>query len=218
MCESSFDMIVMNDLDHISLDIFRFCENPIIAATSNPIRRSPRLQMLQDNKRIIEPPQQSFSTNNPKITSSPIVSNTPNQHLASNLSQPKQFDVYHNDSYVTTFDLKTMSTIATFCVLLESDASPRESMIFTINSLLGNYHKSLEQQQQLLTPAVHQASTNEFPSILFPLMAKLVRAEPRESNVFYDWTKMHLSLLHASPSTMDTMIQKKLLNDIPKSL
>ena len=29
---------------------------------------------------------------------------------------------------------------------------------------------------------------------------------------------MHLSLLHASPSTMDIMIQRKLLNDIPSSL
>ena len=56
------------------------------------------------------------------------------------------------------------------------------------------------------------------PTILVPVMAKLNRATRKESSAFYDWAQIHLSLLHAAPSTMDIMIRKNMLNDIPSSL
>ena len=94
----------------------------------------------------------------------------------------------------------------------------QERVIKTMNSLICNYHNSLEQEADLLAPSTGEDSQNEFPSILVPVIAKFIWAEPRESTPFQDWTRMYLSLLHASLSTMDIIIQRNSLLDITKSL
>ena len=96
-----------------------------------------------------------------------------------------------------------MAHIAAFSVLLESDASPCDATIKKMNYILGYYHNSQEQVLDPITPQHHKASCNEFPSILVPVVARFIQAEPRGSTPFQEWTKMHLSLLHASSSTMD---------------
>ena len=111
-----------------------------------------------------------------------------------------------------------MALIAAFSVLLESDASPCDATIKKMNSILGYYHNSQEQVLDPITPQHHKASCNEFPSILVPVVARFIQAEPRGSTPFQEWTKMHLSLLHASSSTMNIMIKKDLLRDIPTAL
>ena len=85
-----------------------------------------------------------------------------------------------------------------------------------MNSVLGTYYNSIEQTIDLGFDLDDPIPTVQ--SILYPVAAKFCRAKRRESSPFYDWSYMHLSLLHTSSSTLDIMIQKKLLNDIPSSL
>ena len=210
---TEFDLLVHNDLDHIDIEIVRFKKlTNVIASGAAPLRRSPRL-LMKDSVQSSNPSQ-----TNPDPSPEPLGINNNHPHQASLPSSQKMFDIYHDGKLITQFPQSVMAQIAGFSVLLESDVSPRNKMIKTMNSLLGNYHNSLEQETALLSPMTYESSTNEFPSILVPIIAKFIRAEPRESSPFQDWTKMHLSLLHASSSTMDIMIQCDLLNDIPKSL
>ena len=210
-----YPMIVQNDLDHIELEIVRFKhDNNVIASSAVQLRRSPRLHMK--NNSSDDDSHEKSTTSVPSSTPISHVEDTTHQQATT--TSPTTFHVYNNDKFVTIFSMSTMAHIAAFCVLLECDASPRDRRIKTMNSLLGNYYNSEEQEIDLLTPTVHAPSDNEFPSILVPIIAKFIRAEPRESSPFQEWTRMHLSLLHASPSTMDIMIQRNLLQDIPPSL
>ena len=79
-----------------------------------------------------------------------------------------------------------------------------------------------KQAPHLLDKRSQSKSSNDIeiidPTILVPIIAKLNRARRKEKSPLYDWTRIHLGLLHASPSTMGIMIQRNILTDSPQSL
>ena len=130
-----FEFKVHNDLDHINLVIQQFHEPLVIASSILPSQpqRSPRLQMIENKKDInsktplkkpvkhVQLPVSEKLNNNEVSTTLHMIDRSTNY--------PTHFEVYHNDKLVTMFDRKVMSIIATFCVLLQPDASPRSKEI-----------------------------------------------------------------------------------------
>ena len=247
----TFGLQVHNDLDNVSFEILKFqvTKNTIASAINKSPRRSQRLANILETTTSNPRKNEAHSRRSPRLhiekpiipnepSSSSTVTSPPDTQVPTNDIQvmndnplyssgtskfPQKFDVYNdNNEYIVTLSRKAMSTIASFSVLLQPSASPRDDTIRAMNSIMGNYfnsieqNKDLQQKKKLPSPEIHSDVTD--PTILTPVMAKLHRATRKESSPFYDWTKMHFSLLHASHSTMDIMIRKQMLSDIPTSL
>ena len=245
--ENTFELHVNNDLDNVCFEILQFKQTKSIIASANMPRRSSRIAniakstCLNKHPQTIVPPRRlprlTIEKNNdiphpkPKVHV-PVLPNpgesthatdTPIQPHSGTSTFPQSFDVYNdNGTYVVSLPRHVMSIIATFSVLLQPNDSPRALAIQAMNSVMGNYFNSSEQKNDMrrkktLIQLNHQILTSD-PTLLVPVMAKLNRATRKETSSFYDWTQMHLSLLHASPTTMDIMIRKNMLADIPTSL
>ena len=222
-----FEFYVHNDLDHINLVIQRFANSPVMASSNvTNLRRSPHLsiQNNQQSKKETSLSVKPSSTKQINDVPPPVQTNEINnadnidiQPIQQTLQYPSTFDIYHNGQYVTSFDRSVMATIALYCILLQSGTSPRKEEIQKMNSIMGNYYNSLEQTSDT-KKNVQIADNNDVDSLIYPVAAKLCQTSKWEPSAFYDWSYMHLSLLHSLPSTLDIMICKQLLRDIPESL
>ena len=202
--------------------------NVIALSEISKPRRSPRLviqstaiktpPIAQKQSLAITPPSDDTST-------STIVSPVPGPHLQNDEIAPaniqhhirskqpfKDFASLKIDNKtVGTIDRATMSTIAAYFVHLHPTSSPRDNAIRNMNSIMGNHYRSLE------TPPL-PTQLPDTDNILIPVMAKFSRSIHKSYTPLQEWQHMHLGMMHASPSTMQIMIDKNLLADIPPSL
>ena len=210
--QQTIEFKVYNDLDHIEVDIMTFNPHPcpIIASAAAP-RRSPRLHMnlnpISDTTKTKITPQIDSS---PKITKSTIP--TTIQFTTETYTPPTTpFDIFLNNEYITSISRNAMSQIAAFTVMLESDASPRTEAIKLMNSIMDNSLPPIP--TKLL-----QAKPNEVKETLIPVIAKFSRNINQLIPPQQEWMKMHFGLLHASKTSMDPIIKRDLLSDIPPTL
>ena len=95
---------------------------------------------------ISKPKHVTWDLENDKTSKIPSPSTTNN-----NTPQDSSYNIFLNGKLVTSISREAMSIIAAYVVLLEKEVSPRDEAILRMNSLMGNYYKSLEQRHSFTT-------------------------------------------------------------------
>ena len=179
---------------------------PTIAASTQPLRRSPCLHSSTD------PITTSTSSLVTHTQPHPVVLPSP---PTSTLSSIK---------HLLPLLKSVMHKIATYYVLMHDTLSPRNIAIKTMNDILGNtlsidFSPSLPLQSVTPILAKYEAPKHQqSEEILVPVIANLSRSQSRPTNPLHAWMTLHLGTMHASHSTLSPMIKRDLLLDLPPSL
>ena len=227
---------VHNDLDHATLNVMCFnnhlslsnipgdttphddsdTTDNIIAAAQHNVRRSPRLLLLNQVPEKTDPlPVDCEKLPCPSAKSPPPpITDRKRYILPSQIDTSTHFNIYENDEKIATLPRSTVSLIAAYLVHLSNPSSPRQVTIRNMNSLLGNHFNSNEQMHRLNpgTPQLLETSS------LVPVIANFSRNSIPDNNQLYAWAHLHFSMLHTSQSSMEPIIKRKLLTDIPSIL
>ena len=220
---SRINFDVKNDLDYVTLSIMSLKKHnshspPLIASAT--LRRSPRLAMQAESTNIthhdpdiVDHPNIDTSTRDTSITVPEQLLPRQLPHILESTKRQQEYDIIIDDTVVTSLPRSVVAKIAAFTVLLAPPTSPRDEVIKTMNSLLGNYLNSTESSTHQIEqhPTCHE-------QMIIPIIAKFSKSVNRKSDPLHDWIRVHFGLLHNSQSTLDPIIKNNLLEDIPISL
>ena len=109
--------------------------------------------------------------------------------------------------------------IIEYGIQLSSPISSREKAIYNFNAILGNGIRSAEatylsQALKLQTLSLHPHNQE----ILLPVVANFSRATVRNLTPHQHWVLLHLGSMHTSATTLQHLIKKDLLTDLPPGL
>jgi hypothetical protein len=218
-------ILTHNDMDYVELEILHFNAQPndpsINAATS--LRRSPRLQSLSSSK---PPPPPSPSSPPPSTSTSPPSSLVSSPHPSSSLDTLSP-DTIRHDHHTSVpnklefiFPQSVMIQIASYYVELHDISSPREVAIRRWNTLLGHPIRNLHSPAPPVNiPGPTQLQTHQRrQQQRHPVMSKFSRPSIQHFSPVQEYIHLHLATMHSSKSTLEPLLRKNLLNDLPAGL
>lgn len=124
------------------------------------------------------------------------------------------FELWSNNVHIASIDKSAMSIIAEYFVNLHQVMSPRHSAIALMNLILGNYFNNFIDTRTSIVKQCFE-SVNQHNEAIIPVIANLSQLTMSSPNGLLEWQKMHLGMMHSIPSSMDIMIKRNLLLDIP---
>jgi hypothetical protein len=211
-----------NNLDYVNIKILTlqspptqslsFLSSPEHTATVNPTicsqtivhqRRSPRLLQQQ----LKDPSSKASSSS----TTAPL------HHSDPSISQPNLITINNprlDDNNEFILPKEAMMTIIHFFVDLHPRPSPRTQAINTINLFLGHHvptSSALPQVHSLISPPSPLPS----PDTVSPMINNLYSASNSSVTNHDKYLFLHEGLMHCSKRTIQTMIRRKLLHDLP---
>jgi hypothetical protein len=220
-------------MDYLEFKILSFRHPDMMINAAQTVRRSPRIQQLQQ--------QQSITADNTTATTSPINSTT-SPSLRPSSSSPSSDHVPHDsndlppslhdhdtpsqstrtlsDSPSLLFPKNVMYTIAAWYVELHQVNSPREVAIRTMNTLLNNNVCNLASPSQ----PIHIPGSSQLQHHLRkqqsskPTINQLSRPNQNCLLPIQEYIHLHLATMHSSKSTLEPLLKGNLLTDLPPAL
>ncbi len=164
---------------------------------------------------LIDPSINSQSLEAINISSELLVTASDETEKASTRSTTANVDKFLSNGF--RFPKNVMSLIASYYVHLHDFYSPRVRAINNMNCLLGNHYTSFPRDTPFALnplPAVTSLENNNTLEIV-PILNKLCRKVSRNLDDWQEYIHLHLTTMHMSDSTLQPMLDRKLLQDLP---
>ena len=199
-----------NDLDFVNVSVMTMNGpqfTPTIAAAAKarlPLRRSPRLHPTP----LLDAPTLPASA--PPAPSLPHSSSTEEHPFPPTISP--QADLPQLPRHA-------MAIIASYYIQLFPVASPREDAIRKMNSLMMNQFRNTTSTPT--SKAIQSSIAQAYPrkdATLLPVIANFSRSTVTSATPLQSWIQLHVGLMHASKSSIDPIIKRNLLKDIPNNI